>query len=56
MYSTEPRRLTREDLEAAITALRNPSHSRCWHVVHPQASGWTSCANCFAPVYVEPPA
>jgi hypothetical protein len=50
---SEPRRLTREELEAAVAALRNPVYERCAHVVHPLVTGWTNCANCFAPVFIE---
>lgn len=52
----QPAVLTRGTLLAAIEKVRNAPMRVCGvtepHVVHPRASGWTGCANCFGPVFV----
>lgn len=45
--------LTEADLRAAMEELLNRPIQVCSHVVHPKATGWTICANCFQPVEVE---
>lgn len=55
-YAKEARVLTKEDIEAAIEKVREVrppcGTPENLHVVHPRAVGWTTCANCFGPVYV----
>lgn len=52
-----PEPLTLDSLRAAMDAVRDAQPRRCGatepHVVHPRAVGWTSCADCLSPVFVE---
>lgn len=49
--------LTAEDLRRVFETVQDAPVRVCGttepHVVHPKAHGWTYCANCFGPVFVE---
>jgi hypothetical protein len=44
----------RDDILAAIERLRTDTgYQPHTHVVHPLARGWTICADCGAPIYIQ---
>lgn len=48
-----------DNIRRAIEKIQNAPIEICGatypHVVHPEAVGWTGCANCFSPVFIDRP-
>lgn len=53
--STSATTLTSEMIRKATEKIKEDESLPCSHVVGPYDKGWTMCAQCFGPVYVDKP-